>query len=98
MAVSKEYLEKVRRALREIPDTDTDAEITDIIEECRHDLILLGVLKEKAENEKDPYILGPVRSFARWKYGLNNPEAEQNRDDYMQQRDELRKRVGYVSQ
>lgn len=95
MAVSTEYLAKVRRAVRRNQSTDVDAELTDIIEECRLDLQQLGVLKTKAEDETDSIILGAVRSFARWKFGLSNEDADGNRNDYMLQRDELRRRGDY---
>ena len=93
MAVSPEYLAKLRRAVRRQPDDDVDAELTDIAEECRLDLQSLGVTKEKTEDETDGLILGAVRCFVRWKFGANNPEAAANREDYMTLRDELRKRV-----
>ena len=96
MAVSGKYLSKIRRALREIPDDDFDQDIVDLIEECRRDLISLAVLPSKANSEDDPAVLGAIRSFVRWKYGLNNAEAAANREDYMLQRDEMRKRVDYV--
>lgn len=97
MAVSVEYLAKIRRAVRRGQNNDTDAELTDLIEECRADLTGLGVLSEKAEDESDPLILGAVRCFVRWKFGLSNEEAAPNREDYMQLRDELRKRVEYCT-
>ena len=98
MAVSAEYLNKVRRAVRRNTSTDVDAELTDIIEECRLDLQQLGVLKAKAEDETDSLILGAVRSFARWKFGLSNEDADKNREDYMLQRDELRRRTDYTKE
>lgn len=96
MAVSKDYLASMRLAVRQLPDEDFDSEITGIIEECRRDLVNLGVDPAKVEDEKDAAIAGLVRSFVRWKFGLNNAEADANRDDYMLQRDEIRKRVEYV--
>ena len=98
MAVSADYLDKIRRAVRRNTSTDVDAELTDIIEECRLDLQQLGVLKAKAENEADSLILGAVRSFARWKFGLSNEDADKNREDYMLQRDELRRRSDYTKE
>lgn len=95
MPVSPEYLNKIRRAVRRSPDEDTDAELCDLVEECRRDLAAVGVMQEKTEDEMDALILGAVRCFARWKFGLNNTDAAANREDYMQLRDELRKRVGY---
>lgn len=96
MAVSVEYLEKVRRAVRANASTDVDAEITDIIEECRLDLQSIGVVSAKTTDETDSLILGAVRSFARWKFGYSNDDAERNRDDYMLQRDELRRKRDYL--
>jgi hypothetical protein len=98
MAVSADYLSKIRRAVRRNTSMDVDAELADIIEECRLDLQQLGVLKTKAENETDSLILGAVRSFARWKFGLSNEDADKNREDYMLQRDELRRRTDYTTE
>ncbi len=98
MAVSCNYLAKIRRAVRRNTSTDVDAELTDIIEECRLDLQQLGVLKTKAEDETDSLILGAVRSFVRWKFGLSNEDADKNREDYMLQRDELRRRTDYTKE
>lgn len=72
-----------------------DAELTDIIEECRRDLATLGVTEAKVNDEADPLILGAVRCFVRWKFGINNEDAAANREDYMQLRDEIRKKVAY---
>ena len=96
MAISAEYLEKVRRGVRQSANVETDAEIKDLIEECRADLVALGVLKDKAKDEMDGLILGAVRCFVRWKFGVSNEDAAANREDYMQLRDELRKKESYV--
>jgi hypothetical protein len=98
MAVSADYLAKIRRSVRRNTSADVDAELKDIIEECRLDLQQLGVLKTKAEDETDSLILGAVRSFARWKFGLSNDDADKNREDYMLQRDELRRRSDYITE
>ena len=95
MAVSAEYLKKLRRSVRRSENQEIDAELTDIIEECRLDLEALGVTK--ANDETDPLMLGAVRCFVRWKFGLSNEDAAQNREDYMQMRDEIRKRRGYCT-
>lgn len=95
MAVTEDYLAKIRRGVRINTDTDFDAELTDIIEECRLDLQSVGVTSAKATDETDSLILGAVRSFARWKFGLDTDEK--NRDDYMIQRDELRRKRDYMS-
>lgn len=97
MAVSAGYLTKLRRSVRRNTSTDVDAELTDIIEECRLDLQALGVLTSKTTDETDSLILGAVRCFVRWKFGLSNEDAELNRDDYMLIRDEIRHRRDYIS-
>jgi hypothetical protein len=98
MAVSADYLAKIRRAVRRNTSVDVDAELTDIIEECRLDLQQLGVLESKATDETDSLILGAVRCFSRWKFGLSNEDADKNREDYMTLRDELRRRTDYTEE
>jgi hypothetical protein len=97
MAVTAGYLAKLRRSVRRNTSVDVDAELTDIIEECRLDLQALGVLQIKTDDETDSLILGAVRCFVRWKFGLSNEDAELNRDDYMLMRDEIRRRRDYIS-
>ena len=95
MTITSGYLTKLRRAVRRNTSTDVDAELTDIISECKADLINLGVAEAKVNDETDALILGAMRCFVRWKFGLSNDDAEANRADYMLQRDELRRRVEY---
>lgn len=97
MAVGASYLNKIRYSVRRVMGTDVNAELTDIIEECRLDLISVGVTSAKANDETDSLICGAVRCFARWKFGLSNEDAEANRDDYYTLRDELRRRRDYMS-
>lgn len=97
MSVSDEYLAKIRRSIRRNQSVDVDAELTDIIEECRLDLQQLGILQARLEDEDDSLILGAVRCFARWKFGLTSDDAKANRDDYMLMRDELRRRGDYCT-
>lgn len=98
MAVTAAYLKKIRTGVRIQSDTDFDAELTDIIEECRLDLQAVGVTSAKASDESDSLVLGAVRSFARWKFPVSDKSAEQNRGDYMIQRDEMRRRAGYMEE
>lgn len=97
MAVEAAYLAKMRRAVRVGQSTDIDAEITDLIEECRLDLIELGVLETKANSESDSLIAGAVRGFVRWKFGMNNPDADRLHAEYDIMRDELRRRGDYCT-
>ena len=80
------YMDKIRRAVRRGRNQEVELELADIIEECRRDLISLGVLERKANDEADPLILGAVRCFVRWKFGIGNEDAAANREDYMQLR------------
>lgn len=97
MAVSAEYLAKIRRAVRRGKHDEVDAELEDMIEECRADLVSVGVQRCKANDEADPLILGAIRCFVRWKFGIGNEDAERNREDYLILKDELRKKVEYCT-
>jgi hypothetical protein len=97
MAVSAGYLAKIRRAVRRNANEDTDAELADLVEACRLDLMQLGVRREHVMDESDPLILGAIRCYARWQFGLSNDDAEANREDYMHFRDELRRRAEYTT-
>lgn len=96
LMVTADYLAKIRRGVRITQDDDFDEELKDIIEECRQDLVQLGVIEEKANDESDPVILGLIRCFARWKFPIDEKAAELNRGDYMILRDEIRRRLEYV--
>ena len=97
MAVSSEYLAKLLRAVRiRNANAEITTEVADLCEEARLDLMTLGVLPEKATDEEDPLILGAVRSFVRWKMAADDREATWNMNDYMLQRDELRRRTAYT--
>jgi hypothetical protein len=97
IVIAESFLAKIRRSVRRNTSTDVDAELTDIIAECREDLLSIGIVADKANSETDSLILGAVRCFARWKFGLSNEDADKNRDDYMQLRDELRRKGDYIS-
>lgn len=96
MAVTAAYLTKIRRSVRRNSSVDVDAELTDIIEECRLDLQSLGVISSKTDDETDSLILGAIRCFVRWKFGLSNEDAALNREDYYSLRDELRRKRDYM--
>lgn len=98
MAVSAGYLAKLRRSLRVVGESyDINTEIEDLVEECRLDLMQLGVLSTKANDEADRLIYGAVRGFVRWKFGLNNPAADRLHAEYDSMRDELRRRGDYCT-
>ena len=92
--VSAEYLNKIKFAVRMVStDTNVIQEITDIIEECRADMISKGVSREIATDENDYSVLGCVRSFARSRFGIDADDIQLNMQDYRLQLDELRKAV-----
>lgn len=97
MAVSQEYLSKLLRAVRiRNANAEITTEVSDLCEEARLDLEMLGVLPGRTTDETDPLILGAVRSFVRWKMAADEKEANYNMSDYMLQRDELRRRGTYI--
>lgn len=97
MAVGVNYLAKIKRAVRVVSTaSDITQELTDLIEECRADLVQLGVLQAKANSETDVLVLGAVRSFVRWKFAQDEKEALWNMQDYLTQRDEMRRRTAYT--
>lgn len=97
MAVGVNYLAKIKRAVRVVSTaSDITQELTDLIEECRADLVQLGVLQAKANDETDVLVLGAVRSFVRWKFAQDEKEALWNMQDYLTQRDEMRRRTAYT--
>lgn len=91
--ISEEYLKKIRFAVRRNSSEQVDSELKDIIEQCREDLIRVGVPKEVANNEENKLVLGCQRAFARWQFGINGDDAERNREDYRLMADELRKNI-----
>lgn len=92
MSVSEGYLDKVRFAVRRTAgNAPVDAELTALIEQCRADLTRAGVPFLRACSEDDPLVLGAVRCFVRWQFGIDGDNAERNREDYQLMLDNLRK-------
>ena len=97
MAVTSGYVAKLARAVRvKTVTTDVTAELTDLVNECRADLQSLGVLAIKTDDETDSLILGAVRCFVRWKMAPTPEDAAAEMNAYMQVRDELRRKDGYI--
>lgn len=89
--VSAAYLDKVRFGVRRTSGTMVDAELTDIVQQCRADLIRMGVEQSVAEDETDVLVLGCVRCFARWQFGINGDNSDRNHADYLELADNLRR-------
>lgn len=90
MAVSNEYLGKIRFAIRRNSSTLMDNEIIDVIEQGRADLIRMGVSPDVANDETNSLVLGCIRAFARWQIGGGGAEPEKSRDDYRLMANDLR--------
>lgn len=92
MSVSENYLNKIRFAVRTVStDANVVREITDLIEECRADMINKGVDEVVANDETNYSTLGCVRSFVRSRFGIDANDIQTNMNDYRLQVDELRK-------
>ena len=90
--VSNEYLAKIRFAVRRSAGSkDVDAELTDIIEQARADMIRKGVPEKIANDESDVMVLGAVRSFARWRFGIGGDDADASHAAYDLDTEQLRK-------
>ncbi len=65
----------VKAALR-VDGTEHDAEIGDLIDAARQDLVLSGVSQEKANDLNDPLIKRAVITYARAQFEWDHPNAE----------------------
>ena len=94
-AVSDDYLNKGRFALRRTAgDSAVDGEIKDLINQCRKDLVRMGVPETVATDETDELVFGCVRSFLRWQFGIDGIDADRNHEEYLELADNLRKSQG----
>jgi len=94
MSVSETYLAKIKFAVRTVStDQNVEQELTDLIEECRADMINKGVSADVARDETNYSVLGCVRSFARARFSVDANDISVNMADYRLQVDELRKAV-----
>ena len=96
MAVSAAYLAKIKRAVR-LTTTAADilTELTDTVEECRADLIRLGLSDTVVNDETDVHMLDAVKRYARWRFAMEPGESAQCAEEYKEKADELRRSTGY---
>lgn len=85
---SAEYIASFRGYLRN-KTTVLDGEIIDLINAARDDLILGGVLVERAQDEIDPLIKRAISNYVKAEFGLDNDDSEKYRAAY----DDLKKRL-----
>lgn len=98
MAVGVSYLTKMRTAIRRYSamSADLTAELTDTVEECRADLIRLGLPSSLAVSETDYHILDACKRYVRWAF---EPDADVQAylwEVYRQKADELRRMRDYA--
>ena len=65
-------LEKVKRALR-LDDDELDDEVLDLIEACKADLMLCGVINI---SDDDPLIIQAIKTYGRANFDVTNPDHE----------------------
>ena len=72
--------EKIKQRVR-LTTTAFDTEVQDLIDECKADLMLSGVLEEKII-DTDPLILRAVSTYCRAYYEGDNVKAERLQASY----------------
>jgi uncharacterized phage protein (predicted DNA packaging) len=75
-------LSDIKLSLR-ITNSAYDLEITDLIEEARHDLMLSGVSSLKANDELDPMIKRAIKTYCKANFGFDNPDSERLNNAYL---------------
>ena len=98
MAVGVSYLTKMRTAIRRYTamSADLTAELTDTVEECRADLIRLGLPSALAVSETDYHILDACKRYVRWAFESDADVQAQLWEVYRQKADELRRMRDYA--
>ena len=79
--ITESYLDDMRDALHRT-SKDFDGEIKDLIESARQELILSGVLPEKANDESDPLIKRAVTLYLKADFGLEPEYSDRYRSAF----------------
>lgn len=79
--ITPNYLDEIRQCVR-IRHSRFDGELSDLIQAARADLILCGILPQKAEDESDSLIKRAVTIYVKAEFGLDNADAERYRESY----------------
>ena len=87
-------LEAVKKTLR-ITHTKLDDSIQDTINTARAELIRLGILASKAEDDEDPLIRDAIKTFCQMSYTDDEKKREMIYKSWEVQADGLRKSSGY---
>ena len=73
-------IDDVKQSLR-LSTTAYDTEVSDLIDECKADLKLSGVL-EAAIVDTDPMIKRAIKTYTKANFGFDNPDAEKLLESY----------------
>lgn len=73
-------LDDVKQSLR-ITTTAFDTEVEDLIDECKADLELSGVLAA-AIVDTDPMIKRAIKTYTKAHFGFDNPDADKLQESY----------------
>jgi uncharacterized phage protein (predicted DNA packaging) len=75
-------LSDIKLSLR-ISNSAYDLEITDLIEEARHDLMLSGISSLKAYDDMDPMIKRAIKTYCKANFGFDNPDSDRLNNAYL---------------
>ena len=89
-------LEAVKKSLR-ITHTMLDDSIQDTINAARAELIRLGILPYKAEDDKDPLIREAIKTYCQMEYTDDEKKREMFYKSWEVQADGLRKSRAYTT-
>lgn len=98
MAVSGDYLRKIRVAIRRYSEMSADltVELQGVVEECRADLIRLGIPAALTASETDVHMLDAAKRYARWYYEPDADVQDRLWTTYRLKADELRRMRDYA--
>lgn len=82
---SQQFIKDIRDRLR-IKHTHLDKEITDLIGEARAELLSVGILASKANDESDMLIRRAIFTYAKAEFGLDNDDSEDYRASFEKQK------------
>ncbi len=74
-------LNEIKVAVR-VSHSAFDAEILELIDEARADLMLSGISSVKANDDTDPLIKRAIKTYCKANFGFDNPDSERLQQSY----------------
>ncbi|HEX9060407.1 MAG TPA: head-tail connector protein [Clostridia bacterium] len=74
-------LDDIKTCLR-IKNSSFDTEINDLISACQNDLMLSGIIQDKALDVTDPLIKRAIIVYCKAYFGFDNPDADRLQESY----------------